>query len=594
MIQKILLKRLNLWRIFIIFLVVLTFLPTFAIAEETYEFERMWPTLQQPWYFYQSEAVEVNKDGYIFVADTWQNRIVKLAPNGEVIKSVGVEGSEPGNFNMPGGITIDKDGFIYVAERNNHRIQKFTADLEFVETWPSAVNPSSMGQPEGGLAVDNQGYIYHADYHDDHIYKYRSDGTLVQQWGSSGTGTGEFNRPVDIAIDQENYIYITDYLNHRVQKFTSDGKYLDQWGHNGSGPGEFSSPKGITVDKDGYVYVCDSPDCGDGRIQKFTKDGDYITHWMGINVETYEGGATGIAANSQGVLYVTTQRSVMSFTSTGVFVERWGSRGTGPGEFQWPSGVAKDSHGYVYISDNDNGKITKFDSYGNYIGDWPAAKVNDMTIINDIVYVSQTWNKMSTFTTNGELIKDWEVAELIFGFDLDSNGNIYAAVRRNSETGSVDGIVKYDSNGVIVNEKMIGWVPDVSVDVKNNLVYALYDDGYKKYDTNLNLLETYNSYGDDNGQFKQPECITVDDAGNIYIGDIQRHDIQQLSLDGFYLAKIGEPGTDPGKFNSPHDIWVDKAGNVYTVEFGNVRVQKFKKIVSSKAMPWIPLLLLDD
>lgn len=590
MTQKTLLRRLNLRKIVITFLVVITFLPTFAIAEETYKFERMWPTLEQPWYFFQPEAVEVNKDGYIFVADTWQNRIVKLAPNGEVVKSIGVKGTEPGNFDFPGGITIDKDGFIYVAERNNHRIQKFTADLQFVETWPSAVNPSMVGQPEGGLAVDTQGYIYHVDYHDDHIYKYKSDGTLLLQWGSSGTGAGEFNRPVDIAIDQENYIYITDYFNHRVQKFTLDGKYLEQWGHYGSGPGEFYQPTGITIDKDGYVYVCDEIN---SRIQKFTRDGDYITQW-GINVDTYEGSPMGIAANSQGILYVTTQRSVMSFTNTGVFVERWGSRGTGSGEFQWPTAVAKDSEGYVYVADEQNGKITKFDSYGNYIGDWPVDNVNDMTIINDIVYVSQTWHKMSTFKKNGELIKQWGVTELIFGFDLDSNGNIYAAVRRENETGSIDGIAKYDSHGVIVNEKMIGWVPDVKVDIKNNRIYALYEDGYKKYDTNLNLLETYNSYGDDNGQFKEPWCITIDDTGNIYIGDNQRGDIQKLSSDGVYLTKFGESGIDPGKFSSPNDIWVDKSGNVYIVEFGNVRVQKFKKVVTLKAMPWIPLLLLDD
>jgi len=544
-----------------------------ASPEESYELERMWPTLEQPWYFCEPEAIAVSKDGYIFISDTLQHRIVKLDPNGKVVKSAGTKGSEPGNFSSPGGITIDHDGFIYVAERSNQRIQKLTEDLELVETWPSPVNPTMVDQPQGGLTADSQGYIYHADYRDDHIYKYGPNGSQVKQWGSSGVGAGEFNGPIDIAVDQEGNIYITDYLNHRVQKFTPEGDYLDQWGGQGSDPGMFDQPKGITIDSEGYVYVCDWD-----RVQKFTRDGNYITQWT-INQQPYAGGAAGIDASPQGILYVTTQRSVQVFTSSGVFVEEWGSRGLGPGHFVSPGGVATDNEGYIYVSDRMNGEIKMFDPHGEYEGYWLAPKAYDITILNDIVYVSSSFgNKMSMYTKSGALIKEWAVDEAVFGFDVDLNGNIYASVRMASETGSVNGLVKYDSNGVIVGGPMSAGESDVAVDRNNNWVYTLITGGYKKYDTSLNLLETYDKFGDGNGQFRIPHCIGADDDGNIYIGDWQRHDIQKLSPDGIYLATIGELGTGPADMNAPDRIWVDKAKSLYVVDWANVRIQKFKRI----------------
>ena len=47
--------------IFLLF-VILMFLPTYAQSEETYRFEQMWPTLNQPWYFYQPLGVAVDQN----------------------------------------------------------------------------------------------------------------------------------------------------------------------------------------------------------------------------------------------------------------------------------------------------------------------------------------------------------------------------------------------------------------------------------------------------------------------------------------------------------------------------------------------------
>jgi tripartite motif-containing protein 71 len=49
---------------------------------------------------------------------------------------------------------------------------------------------------------------------------------------------------------------------------------------------------------------------------------------------------------------------------------KWGSCGSGNGEFMWPKGVAVDASGNVYVADSENHRIQKFDSSGNFLAKW--------------------------------------------------------------------------------------------------------------------------------------------------------------------------------------------------------------------------------
>jgi DNA-binding beta-propeller fold protein YncE len=51
---------------------------------------------------------------------------------------------------------------------------------------------------------------------------------------------------------------------------------------------------------------------------------------------------------------------IQKFTSEGVFVTKWGTEGTGDGQFNWPQDVAVASDGSVYVSDSKNNRIQKF------------------------------------------------------------------------------------------------------------------------------------------------------------------------------------------------------------------------------------------
>ncbi len=94
-------------------------------ASEFYEFERMWPTLPQPWYFNQPNDMAIDLNGFVYVADTWNHRIQKFDSDGNFITKFGTLGSAPGQFNEPEGIAVGPDGSLYIADTGNNRIQVF-------------------------------------------------------------------------------------------------------------------------------------------------------------------------------------------------------------------------------------------------------------------------------------------------------------------------------------------------------------------------------------------------------------------------------------------------------------------------------------
>ena len=153
---------------------------------------------------------------------------------------------------------------------------------------------------------------------------------------------------------------------------------------------------------------------------------------------------------------------------------------------------------------------------------------------------------------------------------MDASGYIYAATRRGDATTGISGLIKYAPDGSIVAEELTFDALDVTL--RNGYVYVTVPYGYRRYDTNLNFVDSYNNLGFGNGQFMSPNFITSDADGNIYISDSTRDDIQKLSGDGVYLATIGAFGFGAGQVNGPQSLVVDGDGGVYVAETGNNRV----------------------
>jgi DNA-binding beta-propeller fold protein YncE len=62
---------------------------------------------------------------------------------------------------------------------------------------------------------------------------------------------------------------------------------------------------------------------------------------------------------------------VAKYTREGKYLLQWGTRGSGPGQFQLPHNVAVDAQGRVYVTDRDNRRVEVFDPDGRFLNQWP-------------------------------------------------------------------------------------------------------------------------------------------------------------------------------------------------------------------------------
>ncbi len=277
-------------------------------------------------------GIAIGKDSDIYVADSRNHRILRIAADGSVLNEWGsfadlAQGDAPiGTFNEPWGVAVGPDGSVYVTDTWNHRVQKFTKDGTPIKTWgqfgqPSPEFPDSnyfLWGPRG-IAVDSQGRVLVADTGNKRIVVYDQEGNYLTEFGSGGFDPGQFDEPVDVAVGSDGVAYVTDTWNQRIQSFIpTEGTELlylplAQWDVNGWFGQSLENKPYIAVGGDNHVFITDP--------------------------EGYR---------------------VIEFTSNGEFVRTWGDFGTSLEEFGLTSGIAVDPLGFVWGADTGNNRILRF------------------------------------------------------------------------------------------------------------------------------------------------------------------------------------------------------------------------------------------
>ena len=216
---------------------------------------RQWKMLDVQ--FGKPEGIVWLKDNSLVVCDTHYHRLVWFDQNGGLIRTVGKQGREKGEFIFPVGITKDPTENLYVCEYGGHdRIQVFSNDGRWLREFGSSGTGPGQFQRPSGLAW-HDGRVFIADSVNNRVHIYKDDGTYVGLLGD-GKAALDFNLPYDITLAPDGAFYVIEYGAGRLSKISTAGVMLGRYGSTGTDEGNFATPWGITVDSRMRIYVADT------------------------------------------------------------------------------------------------------------------------------------------------------------------------------------------------------------------------------------------------------------------------------------------------------------------------------------------------
>jgi len=464
----------------------------------------------------------VDSLGNLYIADTFNGRIRRVAPDGTIstFAGTGATGVFSGDtgpahsaaLSLPTDVAVDRAGNLYIADFGNSKIRLVTNGV--INTVAGRTNGAPLIDKEAavnarlegptGVTPDPNGNFYFVEasigsgtglaFSDYKVWKVSSAGILtsfagngVPSFSADGPATAtQLNGPSGVAVAPSGAIYITDTQNQLVRVIAPGGALTSIAGSGVPGfngeivlpnSARINRPIGVAVDAQGNWYVADT---ANNRVRKVQPGGNLFTVAGNGNAAYFGDGLQGtrasvnqpegIAVDAQGNLYIadTRDNAVRKVTPDGLITTLAGTGAAGYGGdngparqalLRLPSGVAVDSQGVVYVADTGNNQIRRIDPSG----------------------------LITTVDTSGTLNEPRGVA-------VDRAGNVYIA-----DTGNH--VVRRVSPGALIT----------TIAGTGECCYS--GDGGLAIEARLN----------------QPWGISVDGNGNVYVADPGNNAVRMLS-----------------------------------------------------------------
>ena len=373
-------------------------------------------------------SVALDSAGDLFIADTLNHVVREVVASTKNIKTFAGKGT-PGHTGdggpatsaelyVPEGVALDAAGNIFIADSYNNVIREVTKSTGKIANFTGTGHKSYSGDggpaaladldtPEA-VATDSAGNIFIADSNNNavreivkstgKIIAIAGDGTVGYKGDGGPATSAELSYPVGVALDSAGNVFIADSGNNVIREVVkSTGKIITFAGNGTSGysgdggsptSARLTAPKGVVLNAAGDLFIADS---GNKVIRVVTKSTGKISTFAGNGSYGYSGDGgpaasakmsnpTGIAMDAAGDLFIADTdnhviREVVKSTGKIITVAGDGSRGSGGdngpatfAELHYPTGVALDAAGDLFIADTDNDQIREVvASTGNII-----------------------------------------------------------------------------------------------------------------------------------------------------------------------------------------------------------------------------------
>jgi streptogramin lyase len=295
-------------------------------------------------------------------------------------------------FSNPSGMVVDAQGNVYISDTFNNRIRKMAPDgtvTTVAGNGTAGYVNSADGDPEfyapQGLAIDPNGNLFVADYGNNVIREITPAG-VVTTYAGNGTAAfvdgaaqkvAAFNGPSGLAFDTKGNLFVADRNNNMIRKITPtggvslfagarSGGYLNLTVDSAAGNwGAFNKPSGLVFDSKGNLYVTDQ---NNSAIRQITPAGVISTIAGGKDQEALIGYPAAICVDASGNSFIAdesgriielTSNKLLYVLAGGYNVQGYADGSGSAAQFNTPMGICVDASGNIYVSDLNNNRIRK-------------------------------------------------------------------------------------------------------------------------------------------------------------------------------------------------------------------------------------------
>jgi hypothetical protein len=544
------------------------------------------------------------------------------------------------NLNSPDNVAFDSSGNYYISAYYQHVVFKVSTSGTLtifagneVQGYAGDGGPATQAELYGpqGLAVDSSDNVYISDQNDCVIRKVTSKGVISTiagtgscgYSGDGGPGTqAQLNQPIDISLDAKGKnLFIADADNCRIRELelaspgtisTYAGTGSCSYGGDGGPPtsAELNVPQGVGVDSNDDVYIADT---NNQRIREVKKNvintiagnGNYgyggdagpateaeITHVYALSINTAGTVVTFPDYDNCRVRQFTIGGDINTVAGNGSCGYNGDNQPATQAELNAPQGIAVNSSGTFYVSDNNNYRVRDFKVGGNIATAAGNGSSSDSTIVNGVPPTGVTLSYP-------------------LGSFVDPSGDIYVADTNNEEiresvkssgvvnTFAGNGTRGWNGDDLPATEAELNTPQGLGLDSSGNVYIPDYDNCQLRIVNSKGIINNFsgalNSNGDpqcgfdgDGGPSTQaenggPVGFALDSHGNAYFADYGNCVVREVS-NGTISTVAGLPGEcnysgDGGPataamLDRPSNIAIDSSGNIFIADTNNCRIRE--------------------